>query len=102
MAIAARAIDGKAALIRGFSTEVAEGWELSVGMLYIDAVHERDSVLADFRAWEAHLLDGAVVAFDDHNERFPGVIQAVAELHESGSLKTVEIAGSVYICRWRP
>jgi predicted O-methyltransferase YrrM len=38
-----------------------------VGLLFIDAEHAKDAVLADFRAWEPHLLPGATVIFHDFN-----------------------------------
>ena len=51
-----------------------------VGLLFIDASHDHDSVIADFAAWRSHLADGAVVAFHDYARRFPGVWRAANEI----------------------
>ena len=85
--------DLEATLIRGFSTEVAAGWDEPVGLLYIDAVHTLEAVVSDFIAWKPHLVSGAWVCFDDHNERYPGVLAAVSSLCRS-DLTWIELVGT--------
>jgi predicted O-methyltransferase YrrM len=56
-----------------------------VQLLFIDSSHERESVLAAFRAWRDALAPGAAVVFHDFaHPGYPGVRGAVAELELSG------------------
>ena len=50
-------------------------------LLFIDSSHDRESVLAAFRAWRAALIPGSVVAFHDYGHPgYPGVRDAIQEL----------------------
>jgi len=50
-------------------------------LLFIDSSHDRESVLAAFRAWRAALIPGSVVAFHDYGHpEYPGVRDAIQEL----------------------
>jgi predicted O-methyltransferase YrrM len=55
-------------------------------MLFIDGNHNYESVHADFQAFRGLLLPQALVVFDDYSASFPGVIQCVHELVDSGVL----------------
>lgn len=92
--IARRTAKG-ATLIRGFSVREALRWTTpKIGLLYIDAVHREPDVLADFRAWLPHLALDAIVAFDDHDERFDGVRRAVAKLVALGLIEPIHLIGN--------
>jgi predicted O-methyltransferase YrrM len=66
-----------------------------VELLYIDSSHDRESVIAEYRAWRPRLAPGAIVAFDDYtHEGFPGVREAVAELGLEG-----EQLGTLFVHR---
>jgi predicted O-methyltransferase YrrM len=66
-----------------------------VDLLYIDSSHDRESVIAEYRAWRAQLAPGAVVALDDYDhEDFPGIREAVAELRLTG-----ERLGTLFVHR---
>jgi predicted O-methyltransferase YrrM len=66
-----------------------------VDLLYIDSAHDRESVIAEYRAWQAQLAPGAVVALDDYDhEDFPGIREAVAELGLTG-----ERLGTLFVHR---
>jgi predicted O-methyltransferase YrrM len=72
-------------------TRGPRGGDPPVEVLFIDSLHERDSVLAAFRAWRGALAPGAAVVFHDYGHpRYPGVRDAVVELglvgRESGGL----------------
>src|SRR5690554_7600706 len=68
-------------MIQGFSAEVGQQWHgPKVGLLFIDGDHRQDAVRKDFAAWEKHLSEDAVIAFDDHDESHPGVPAAVQGL----------------------
>lgn len=73
----------EATLIKGKSVDVAADWTgPRVGLLFIDGNHTEQDVLADFYAWRRHMAPYAIVCFDDHDERFPGILQAVHMLAE--------------------
>jgi hypothetical protein len=64
-----------------------------VELLFVDSSHDRESVLAAFRAWRNALAPGAVVVFHDYDHPgYSGVREAVAELglvgRRSGGLFT--------------
>lgn len=59
--------------------------DLPVQMLFIDSSHEREAVMAAFRAWRDALEPGAVVAFHDYGHPdHPGVREAITDLELSG------------------
>jgi predicted O-methyltransferase YrrM len=59
--------------------------DAQVQLLFIDSSHDRESVIAAFRAWREALAPDAVVVFHDHGHpRYPGVREAVLELGLSG------------------
>ncbi len=57
-----------------------------VELLFVDSTHERAATLAELRAWEPRLADGALVALHDYGHPdFPGVAEAVRELGVEGA-----------------
>jgi hypothetical protein len=57
----------------------------SVELLFVDSSHDRESVLAAFRAWREALVPGAVIDFHDYDHpSFPGVREAIDELGLAG------------------
>ena len=70
---------------RGLTTEVAQGWQTSCAILFIDAGHDYASVRGDLDAWTPHLLPGGVLLLHDtFSDRYVGVLQAAGELLKSG------------------
>jgi predicted O-methyltransferase YrrM len=64
-------------------------------LVFIDSSHRLDETLETFRAWEANVPSGGLVAFHDHgNPQYPGVEQAVAQLGLDG-----RVDGELYV--WR-
>jgi Methyltransferase domain len=58
----------------------------SVGFLFIDCAHDRETTRAAFRAWEPAVAAGGVVAFHDYDHpEWPGVREAVEELALDGT-----------------
>jgi len=56
-----------------------------VELLFVDSTHEHAATVAELRAWEPRLADGAVVALHDYGHPdFPGVAEAVRELGLEG------------------
>ena len=64
------------------SEVVTPGWQLPVGLLWIDGDHRYEAVRRDFEAWEPHLR--GYVAFHDTIQTNLGPRQLVDELLESG------------------
>lgn len=66
---------------------VAQRWfqenKLFADMIYIDASHEYEEVVADIRGWWRQLRSGGIMVGDDYTTVWPGVIRAVEEARES-------------------
>ncbi len=56
----------------GVSHEVARSWSKPINLLFIDASHEYEDVLADFEGFFPHVVPGGTVAFHDVCEDWPG------------------------------
>lgn len=59
-------------------------------IVYIDASHEYESVLADIRAWYPKVKAGGYICGDDYTPGWPGVVQAVNSVFEN----RIETVGS--------
>lgn len=67
-------------MLRMTSLEAAERWHLdSPDLVFIDALHDYESVKADIEAWWPRVRPGGVLAGHDWNHQWPGVERAVAE-----------------------
>lgn len=74
----------------GDSAAAGQAWvSTPVQLLIVDANHSYEGVKADMEAWLPHLAAGGYVFFHDYDadgtefadqERYPGVMQAVAEV----------------------
>lgn len=64
---------------RGWSTEVAGTWPegREIGLLFQDADHSAEGVMADLTEWATHLAAGATIAVHNYEKRFPGVMETV-------------------------
>lgn len=56
----------------GASHEIAKKWNRPIHMLFIDASHAYEDVLADFEGFFPHVVPGGLVAFHDVCEQWPG------------------------------
>jgi hypothetical protein len=77
-------------------------WTEPLCLLLIDGLHDYPNVLRDFSHFEPHLCDGALVAFHDYAEYFPGVPAFVDELCASGRYEAVARARSLIVLRRMP
>lgn len=66
------------------SRTAARGWELPVGLLWIDGDHRYEAVRADFDAWSRHLTETATVVFDDATDPEIGPHRLIGELLTCG------------------
>lgn len=65
-----------------------------IGLLFIDAGHTYDAVVADFNAYRGKLAKGAYVAFHDYT-RIAGVRSAIKDL-----MLEVTVVENTAVCRW--
>ena len=65
--------------VRGYTNEVVKQWREPINMLFIDANHEYEAVLADFEDWSAFVKPGGVVALHDVGECYAGPARVVEE-----------------------
>jgi hypothetical protein len=66
----------------GTSAFWASVWPWQADVVYIDADHSYESVLADINAWTPHVRRGGILCGHDFFEGFPGVEKAVRETGE--------------------
>jgi hypothetical protein len=69
-------------LVNLSSEVVAPGWNLPVGLLWVDGDHRYEAVKRDFECWKPHLRD--LVAFHDTIQPNLGSTQFVDELLANG------------------
>ncbi|HKG24850.1 MAG TPA: class I SAM-dependent methyltransferase [Thermomicrobiales bacterium] len=78
------------------STDVA--WDKPIDLLFIDALHDYESVAADFRHYAQCVVPRGYVAFHDYgNADFPGVTSAVDEVVAQGGYLLVQRAAEVVV-----
>lgn len=70
---------------RGDSLWWAKMWPFPVDMVYIDADHRYEAVIADIVSWRRHVKEGGILAGHDYGT-FPGVTRAVDEIGKDGVL----------------
>jgi predicted O-methyltransferase YrrM len=70
----------------------------SVDMIFIDACHEYDEVLADILAWLPKVRPGGILAGHDYSfEMFPGVVKAVQKVFAFGEeAREISVRGVVW------
>jgi len=97
--IAAAQLDTVVETIQQCSWEVR--WELPIGFVLIDGLHDYDNVKRDFSHFERHLVEGGYVAFHDYAHYWPGVITYVDELLATGGYERIDLAASMILLRRR-
>jgi len=63
------------------SQRAAEGFDMRppVDIVFVDAAHDHDNVVADIRAWWPIVRNGGYLCGHDYQHKFPGVMRAVAD-----------------------
>ena len=92
-----RGIERHVRVTRARSTDV--DWASPIVLLFIDGLHDRASVLADFEHFAPHVVSGGFVAFHDYFEHCPGVMQCVDDLLRAGACEFVTHRERLVICR---
>ena len=87
--------------LRAVSLDVARMWQAPIGLLFIDAIHERQHVIEDYEAWSPHIIAGGVLALHDYNATgYPGVVEAVEEhILPTGCWERVALTESLWTAR---
>ena len=83
--------------VKARSSEV--DWDQPVCLLYIDGRHDYADVAADFSHFAPFLVPGALVAFRDYSEQFPGVQKFVDHLLTTGAYEPVSRVESMAVVR---
>jgi hypothetical protein len=86
-------------LVNLSSEVVVAGWTRPVGMLWLDGDHTYEGVRRDYRCWEPHLQDDAVLAFDDASAPDAGPARLVDELVHGGRWELSEAVGEMRVLR---
>ena len=84
-------------LVNLSSEVVAPGWQLPVGLLWIDGDHRYEAVRRDFECWEPHLR--GPVAFHDAIQPTLGPARLIAELLASGFELVEHVQGTKVLRR---
>jgi hypothetical protein len=100
---------GRVRILETTSTQAADEfpWWLKphIGFVYLDGMHDYESVRADIRAWWPLLnKDNSLLAGHDFDDEHPGVKQAVTEfasLHDLTINVTEDVPHSWYIWKAR-
>ena len=79
-------------MVKAYSPSAAESFEdESLDFVYIDALHDYESVLADIKGWFPKVRTGGIIAGHDYRmSSWPGVVTAVEEFAEEEGLEILE------------
>lgn len=78
-----------------FETE----WNRPISLLLVDGLHDYGNVARDFRHFESWLVDGALIAFHDYADYYPGVVAFVDELLRDSPYERMHLAASMMLIR---
>jgi hypothetical protein len=84
-------------LVNLSSEVVTPGWQLPVGLLWIDGDHRYEAVKRDFTCWEPHLR--GKVAFHDAIQETLGPFQLIEELLSDGYELVEHVQGTKVLRR---
>ena len=79
---------------------VAPQWKEPVNLLWIDGDHSYEGVKQDVEHWRPHLMDGAVVAFDDSVDEDCGPYRLIQEITVDGAFERIDLVGKVSVLRY--
>lgn len=81
----------RARMVKAYSPGIAGVFEDgSLDFVYIDALHDYESVLADIKAWWPKVRVGGILAGHDFSHDWPGVMRAVKEVFDDFYLTKAE------------
>ncbi|HEX7705812.1 MAG TPA: class I SAM-dependent methyltransferase [Thermoanaerobaculia bacterium] len=74
-------------------------WTDPISMLFIDGLHDYESVLADYGHFAPWVTGGGTIVFDDYDPSFPGVVRFVDGLLSSGAIRCESQSGKLLVTR---
>jgi hypothetical protein len=76
-------------MVKGYSPQASDAFEdESFDFIYIDGLHDYESVKKDIKAWWKKVRSGGVLSGHDYNKiKWIGVVRAVEEFCEENNLK---------------
>jgi hypothetical protein len=83
------------------SEQVVQDWRLPVALLWIDGDHRYEGVRRDFESWRPHLIQEALVVFDDATDPAIGPYRLIAELLATGGYEAIRSFGKMAVLRVR-
>ena len=72
-------------------------WDRPIALLLVDGLHDYESVAADFRRFDSHIVPGGLLAFHDYAAHWPGVRTLVAEVERTGAYRRLAQIGSLVV-----
>jgi hypothetical protein len=87
-------------LINLSSEKVAPNWDRKIGLLWIDGDHTYEGVKRDFNCWFPHIIDGAMVAFDDSTNTQLGPYRLIEDLLATRKFEVAHIAGKITVLKF--
>ncbi len=79
------------------SAAAAEGWDLPVGLLWIDGDHRYESVKLDLDLWRPYLAPRAFVALHDSVDPNLAPWRVIREEIHAGRFEQIELVGSTTV-----
>lgn len=79
----------RAEMIKGYSPQEADRFQdETIDFIYIDGLHDYESVKKDINAWWTKVRNGGILSGHDFNRiKWPGVVQAVEEFCQEKGIK---------------
>jgi len=88
-------------LINASSEKIAPNWNKKIGLLWIDGDHTYEGVKRDFDCWFPHLVEDAMIAFDDSTNPDLGPSRLISEVMSSGEFEKIHQVGKVAVIKRR-
>lgn len=76
---------------REYAESFADGTAAPIGLLYVDADHSYEAVMADFNAWRDLVAPDGIIIFDDYTRTNPGVLRALRQLRDTGRIRPLPV-----------
>jgi Glycosyl transferase family 2/Methyltransferase domain len=76
-------------------------WQLPVGFLFIDGLHDYPSVAHDFFVFDPWLVLGGIAAFHDYSASYPGVVTFVNEVINNDAYRILDQSDTLIVCQKR-
>lgn len=103
--LGAYGLAGRVIHLRARALDVAPMWTAPIGLLFEDAVHDRDSVLWDVKAFLPYITPGGVLALHDYTEDpehpYHGVAEAAQAILATGDWHEPVVEGHLWASRRR-